>query len=310
MPITGTWLPSSSGFGNGSHPSREGIHGASLPRWVQESSLRLSTARPTARCCATTPYWFSPLGRSISRRADNTAPASSTSNITCCWPANGSASGGTRSIISQWAAILRSVSALTAYQLGSTAKSVKPWLIADLLILQGRDAGARSPSCYSALVQKSRQYRSPPMAARGAAQRKAARHPGSYRRTAAWRRSSREGLHEIQSDWFHQRQQNELGVVAISEQYLIVERGAASGPRAPRPATQARLRIRVKGSGFRIAGAQEKPRIHGPADRRASTMRSATATGSSDKTMRVPMSGPAAETAVNGDIQAADWRLT
>jgi uncharacterized alpha-E superfamily protein len=51
----------------------------------------------------------------------------------------------------QWAAILRSVSALTAYH-WVYRESVKPWLIADLLIL--KDELPRSlASCYDNLVQ-------------------------------------------------------------------------------------------------------------------------------------------------------------
>src|SRR6185295_576825 len=51
----------------------------------------------------------------------------------------------------QWAAILRSVSALTAYH-WVYRDSLKPWLVADLLIL--RDEMPRSlASCYEAIVR-------------------------------------------------------------------------------------------------------------------------------------------------------------
>src|SRR5258705_6925265 len=51
----------------------------------------------------------------------------------------------------QWTAILRSVSALTAYH-WVYRESVKPWLIADLLILKD-DMPRSLASCYGNLVQ-------------------------------------------------------------------------------------------------------------------------------------------------------------
>ena len=74
----------------------------------------------------------------------------------------------------QWAAILRSVSALTAYH-WVYRESLKPWLVADLLILN--DQMPRSlASCYENLVQTS--TASPtPMA--GRARRSAWRAPSA-----------------------------------------------------------------------------------------------------------------------------------
>ena len=103
----------------------------------------------------------------------------------------------------QWAAILRSVSALTAYH-WVYRESVKPWLIADLLIL--KDEMPRSlASCYGNLVQNldhiARAY-----GRQGPAQRQARAHPHAAARTAAWRRSSSSGLHEF-IERVHRRQQ-------------------------------------------------------------------------------------------------------
>src|SRR6476619_517663 len=140
--INGTWLELKR-FGNGS-TSREEL--SRFLRWVQESSLRFdgSAYRTMLRNDA---YWFSRLGV-YQERADNTARILDV-KYHMLLPANEQVGGSLDYF--QWAAILRSVSALTSYH-WVYRESVKPWLIADLLIL--RDELPRSlASCYENLVQ-------------------------------------------------------------------------------------------------------------------------------------------------------------
>jgi hypothetical protein len=114
-------------------------------RWVQESSLRFdgSAYRTMLRNDA---YWFSRLGVYM-ERADNTARILDV-KYHMLLPAHERVGGPLDYF--QWSAILRSVSALTAYH-WVYRESVKPWLIADLLIL--RDEMPRSlASCYENLV--------------------------------------------------------------------------------------------------------------------------------------------------------------
>jgi uncharacterized alpha-E superfamily protein len=140
--INGTWLELKR-YGNGP-TSREEF--SRFLRWVQESSLRFdgSAYRTMLRNDA---YWFSRLGVYI-ERADNTARILDV-KYHLLLPEN-ERIGGPLDYF-QWAAILRSVSALTAYH-WVYRDSLKPWLVADLLIL--RDEMPRSlASCYEAIVR-------------------------------------------------------------------------------------------------------------------------------------------------------------
>src|SRR5262249_15761165 len=115
-------------------------------RWVQGSSLRFdgSAYRTMLRNDA---YWFSRRGVHI-ERADNTARILDV-KYHLLLPALEQVGGPLAYF--QWSAILRSVSALTAYH-WVYRESVKPWLVADLLILN--DQMPRSlASCYENLVQ-------------------------------------------------------------------------------------------------------------------------------------------------------------
>jgi uncharacterized alpha-E superfamily protein len=114
----------------------------------------------------------------------------------------------------QWAAILRSVSALTAYH-WVYRDSVKPWLIADLLIL--RDELPRSlASCYQNLVlyldHIARAY-----SRQGIAQRQA-RSIRARIENSRMEEIFQGGLHEFISDFISEN--NQLGS-AIGQQYLI-----------------------------------------------------------------------------------------
>src|SRR5919205_1252913 len=140
--INGTWLELKR-FGNGATSREELLR---FLRWVQESSLRFdgSAYRTMLRNDA---YWFSRLGVYI-ERADNTARILDV-KYHLLLPAHERVGGPLDYF--QWAAILRSVSALTAYH-WVYRDSVKPWLIADLLIL--REEMPRSlASCYEAIVR-------------------------------------------------------------------------------------------------------------------------------------------------------------
>jgi uncharacterized alpha-E superfamily protein len=140
--INGAWLELKK-WSNGPR-SREEF--ARFLRWVLESSLRFdgSAYRTMLRNDA---YWFSRLGVYI-ERADNTARILDV-KYHLLLPEHEQVGGPLDYF--QWAAILRSVSALTAYQWVYRA-NVKPWLVADLLML--RDEMPRSlASCYENLVQ-------------------------------------------------------------------------------------------------------------------------------------------------------------
>jgi len=140
--INGTWLELKR-YGNGP-TSREEF--SRFLRWVQESSLRFdgSAYRTMLRNDA---YWFTRLGIYL-ERADNTARILDV-KYHLLLPAQEHVGGPLDYF--QWAAILRSVSALTSYH-WVYRESLKPWLIADLLIL--KDEMPRSlASCYENIVR-------------------------------------------------------------------------------------------------------------------------------------------------------------
>ena len=118
-----------------------------LPRFlnlVKEASLRYdgSAMRTMLRHDA---YWFSRLGLYI-ERADNTARVIDV-KYHVLLPQDAEVGGGIDYY--QWAAILRSVSALVSYQ-WVYHQNLRPWLVADLLIL--REEMPRSlAACYAAL---------------------------------------------------------------------------------------------------------------------------------------------------------------
>ena len=140
--INSAWLELKR-FGNGPTSREEFMR---FLRWVQEKSLLFdgSAYRTMLRNDA---YWFSRLGLYV-ERADNTARILDV-KYHMLLPAQEKVGGPLDYF--QWAAILRSVSALTAYH-WVYRESLKPWLIADLLIL--KDQMPRSlASCYDNLVR-------------------------------------------------------------------------------------------------------------------------------------------------------------
>ncbi len=139
--INGTWLELKR-FGNKSSSREEFLR---FLQWVQGSSLRFdgSAYRTMLRNDA---YWFSRLGFFI-ERADNTARILDV-KYHLLLPEHARVGGGLD--YAQWTSILRSVNALTAYR-WVYRESLKPWLIADLLILN-EELPRSLAACYKNIV--------------------------------------------------------------------------------------------------------------------------------------------------------------
>ncbi|MFN0264062.1 alpha-E domain-containing protein [Tepidamorphus sp. 3E244] len=179
-------------------------------RWILDVSLRVN-GTAFRNMLRDERYWFARLGFYI-ERADNTARILDV-KYHVLLPEH-SEVGGSLDYY-QWSAILRSVSALTAYH-WVYRQSLKPMLIADLLIL--REEMPRSlASCYQNITnfldEIGRKY-----GKQGAAQRTA-------RGTLARLRNTRTedifnvGLHEFLGDFIDDN--NKLGAV-INEQYNLL----------------------------------------------------------------------------------------
>src|SRR5215469_6108039 len=203
--INGTWLELKR-FGNGATSREEFMR---FLRWVQESSLRFdgSAYRTMLRNDA---YWFSRLGVFM-ERADNTARILDV-KYHMLLPAHERVGGPLDYF--QWSAILRTVSALTAYH-WVYRENLKPWLIADLLILN--DQMPRSlASCYENLVRFfdaiAQAY-----GRQGPAQRKA-RMVRTKLQNSRMGEIFQSGLHEFIGEFIAAN--NELGA-AVAEQYLM-----------------------------------------------------------------------------------------
>ena len=141
--INGAWIELQEVWTRGTS-SREEL--ARFLRFVQETSLRFdgSAYRTMLRNDA---YWFSRLGVHL-ERADNTARILDVKYHVLL--PDEEHVGGPLDFY-QWSSILRSVSALTAYH-WVYSETLKPWLIADLLILN--DMLPRSlASCYGNMVR-------------------------------------------------------------------------------------------------------------------------------------------------------------
>jgi uncharacterized alpha-E superfamily protein len=203
--INGTWLQLKR-FGNGPTSREEFIR---FLRWVQEASLRFD-GRAYRTMLRNDAYWFSRLGL-YQERADNTARILDV-KYHMLLPANEHVGGPLDYF--QWAAILRSVSALTAYH-WVYKESVKPWLIADLLML--KDEMPRSlASCYGNLVQNL-DYIAQAYGRQGPAQRQA-RAVRTKLQNSRMDDIFQKGLHEFIGEFISSN--NRLGA-AITEQYLM-----------------------------------------------------------------------------------------
>jgi uncharacterized alpha-E superfamily protein len=203
--INGTWLQLKR-FGNGPTSREEFMR---FLRWVQESSLRFD-GRAYRTMLRNDAYWFSRLGL-YQERADNTARILDV-KFHLLLPTNERVGGPLDYF--QWAAILRSVSALTAYH-WVYKESVKPWLIADLLIL--KDEMPRSlASCCGNLVQNL-DYIAQAYGRQGPAQRQA-RAVRTKLQNSRMDDIFQKGLHEFIGEFISSN--NRLGA-AITEQYLM-----------------------------------------------------------------------------------------
>jgi uncharacterized alpha-E superfamily protein len=203
--INGTWLQLKR-FGNGPTSREEFMR---FLRWVQEASLSFD-GRAYRTMLRNDAYWFSRLGL-YQERADNTARILDV-KFHLLLPTNERVGGPLDYF--QWAAILRSVSALTAYH-WVYKESVKPWLIADLLIL--KDEMPRSlASCYGNLVQNL-DYIAQSYGRQGPAQRQA-RAVRTKLQNSRMEDIFQKGLHEFIGDFISSN--NRLGA-AITEQYLM-----------------------------------------------------------------------------------------
>src|ERR1700691_5255159 len=178
-------------------------------RAVRESALRFdgSAYRTMLRNDA---YWFSRLGVYL-ERADNTARILDV-KYHLLLPAEEKVGGPLDYY--QWTSILRTVSALTAYH-WVYRENVKPWLVADLLIL--KDEMPRSlANCYENLVQNLDRI-AQAYGRQGPAQRQA-------RTVRARLENSRideifqNGLHEFIGEFIDDN--NRLGT-AVNQQYLL-----------------------------------------------------------------------------------------
>jgi uncharacterized alpha-E superfamily protein len=192
-------------FGN-QPASREDL--ARFLRWVQESSLRFdgSAYRTMLRNDA---YWFSRVGVYM-ERADNTARILDV-KYHLLLPAHEHVGGPLDYY--QWSGILRSVSALTAYH-WVYRESLKPWLIADLLILNEQMPRSLA-SCYENLVQNLDRIAGN-YGRQGPAQRQA-RNVRARLQNARMDDIFQTGLHEFITAFVEDN--NRLGS-AITQQYL------------------------------------------------------------------------------------------
>lgn len=141
--INGAWIELQQVWSGGTN-SREELN--KFLRFVQEISLRFdgSAYRTMLRNDA---YWFSRLGLHL-ERADNTARILDV-KYHMLLPKQEHVGGPLDYY--QWTSILRSVSALTAYH-WVYRETLKPWLIADLLILNNSLPRSLA-SCYGNLVR-------------------------------------------------------------------------------------------------------------------------------------------------------------
>jgi uncharacterized alpha-E superfamily protein len=203
--INGAWLELKR-YGNGPTSREEFMR---FLRWVQETSLLFdgSAYRTMLRNDA---YWFSRLGLYI-ERSDNTARILDV-KYHLLLPEHEKIGGPLDYY--QWSAILRTVSALTAYH-WVYRESLKPWHIADLLILNEQMPRSLS-SCYDNLVRYldaiAQIY-----GRQGPAQRQA-RAIRTRLQNARMEEIFQHGLHEFIGEFVVDN--NRLGA-AITQQYLV-----------------------------------------------------------------------------------------
>ncbi len=155
-------------------------------------------------------YWFTRLGVFL-ERADNTARILDV-KYHMLLPADEPVGGSLDYF--QWAAILRTVSALTAYH-WVYRENLKPWLVADLLILNEQMPRSLA-SCYENLVRFFDAIANA-YGRQGPAQRKA-RAVRTRLQNSRMEEIFQHGLHEFIGEFIADN--NQLGA-AVSEQYLM-----------------------------------------------------------------------------------------
>jgi len=177
--------------------------------WVKEASLRYdgSAMRTMLRNDA---YWFTRLGVYI-ERADNTARVLDV-KYHVLLPRDAEVGGGIDYY--QWAAILRSVSALVSYQ-WVYHENLKPWLVADLLILR-QEMPRSLAACYAELTRRLDEI-SHLYGRAGPAQR-LARQIYAKLSNGQMEDIFQSGLHEFLRDFIADN--NRLGMT-ITDQYLV-----------------------------------------------------------------------------------------
>jgi uncharacterized alpha-E superfamily protein len=177
--------------------------------WVKNVSLTFdgSAYRTMLRKDA---YWFTRLGTAI-ERADNTARILDV-KYQLLLPANERVGGSLDYF--QWTTILREVSAVTAYH-WVYRESVKPWLVADLLILN-RQMPRSLASCYEVMMRHL-DLIADAYGRRGSSQRLAS-NMSSKLSNARIEEIFGNGLHEFVTEFIDEN--NALGA-AITEQYLM-----------------------------------------------------------------------------------------
>jgi len=204
--INSAWIDLQEIWGKGTK-TREEL--TKFLRFVQETSLRFdgSAYRTMLRNDV---YWFSRLGLYI-ERADNTARILDV-KYHMLLPADEHVGGPLDYY--QWAAILRTVSALTAYH-WVYRESLKPWLVADLLILNEQMPRSLA-SCYENLVRFCDSIATT-YGRQGPAQRQA-RTVRTRLQNSRMEEIFQTGLHEFISEFVADN--NALGA-AVSSQYLL-----------------------------------------------------------------------------------------
>lgn len=203
--INGAWIELRQWSGGA--PTRDDLN--RFLRFVQETSLRFdgSAYRTMLRNDA---YWFSRLGLHL-ERADNTARILDV-KYHVLLPESEHVGGPLDYY--QWTSILRSVSALTAYN-WVYRESLKPWLIADLLILNNQLPRSLAAS-YGNLVLNLDQI-GVAYGKQGAAQRHA-RGIRNRLETSKMDRIFQQGLHEFIQEFITEN--TRLGEI-IARQYLM-----------------------------------------------------------------------------------------
>jgi uncharacterized alpha-E superfamily protein len=177
--------------------------------WVKNVSLTFdgSAYRTMLRKDA---YWFTRLGTAI-ERADNTARILDV-KYQLLLPATERVGGSLDYF--QWTTILREVSAVTAYH-WVYRESVKPWLVADLLILN-RQMPRSLANCYE-VIMRHLDLIADAYGRRGASQRLASNMLAKLS-NARIEEIFGDGLHEFVTEFIDEN--NALGA-AITEQYLM-----------------------------------------------------------------------------------------